>query len=149
MSADLTIGIDPGMSGGWCCIWGNNEPVLYSFDGYDSATSEFRQYAFHNGRIKVYLENATGNLNIDGKMRFAPKLARNLGWWEGLCMGLGYGCTLVHPKDWQKGLTGLQGLKGAERKRRLREIACQQHPQLKVTLKNCDALLIAKWGAKQ
>ena len=49
----------------------------------------------------------------------------------------------------QKGIPGLQGVKGADRKRAMKEHASRLYPNSKITLKTADALLIADFGSKQ
>lgn len=70
----------------------------------------------------------------------------NFGWWQGLLNGLGVPFQRVRPQEWQKGLAGLQKLKGADRKRRLKSLAAEQFPNAKPTLATADALLIGAWA---
>ena len=51
----------------------------------------------------------------------------------------------VPPQTWQKTL-GLGKLAGPDRKRALKGLAQQRFPGIKVTLKTCDALLLAECG---
>jgi hypothetical protein len=56
--------------------------------------------------------------------------------------------VLVRPQTWQKGLSGMASLKGSDRKRALRDEAARRFPQVKATLDNCDALLLAEHGQR-
>ena len=56
--------------------------------------------------------------------------------------------TTVTPQKWQKALFGTRGkgLKGAEKKRFLKAEALKLFPGEKLTLKTCDAALLAWYG---
>lgn len=77
--------------------------------------------------------------------------AGNHGYIEGAAMALGCRVILVPPKKWQAAL-GLGGSKAhANRnawKRHLKERAEQLFPDIKVTLLNCDALLMYEAARK-
>jgi len=67
----------------------------------------------------------------------------------GIIQGLAYALHRVEPKVWQEPL-GLGGKRscatGPEWKRKLKSKAQELYPQLDVTLKNCDALLILHYA---
>ena len=69
----------------------------------------------------------------------------NYGYWRGVLQGLRIPFTEVHPRTWQKGLM-LGKVQGAERKRKLKQVASERYPDQKVTLKNADALLLLEVG---
>ena len=80
----------------------------------------------------------------------AFKLGYNYGFEVGVLRALGFPVELVKPQVWQKGLPGLGKLKGAPRKRKLRDHATRLYPHLgKVTLACADALLILHWWESQ
>lgn len=58
---------------------------------------------------------------------------------------------MVGPRDWQKEFTGPRekGSSKAQFKRHLKELAQSLFPEVKVTLVNADALLIAEWCRRQ
>ncbi len=76
-------------------------------------------------------------------------LHENYGIVQGLGYAQGYALHRVEPKIWQEPL-GLGGRKacatGPEWKRKLKSKAQELYPQLDVTLKNCDALLILHYA---
>jgi hypothetical protein len=74
------------------------------------------------------------------------KMGHNAGYWEGALSALGVKVIRIRPQEWQKGITGITGKKGPDRKRALRDEAIRRFPQLKPTLQTCDALLIAEHG---
>ena len=73
-------------------------------------------------------------------------LHRNFGFLLGVLSTIEVRTVLVKPQKWQKGIPGLEGKKGPDRKRALKDQAARLFPDVKVTLANCDALLIAEWG---
>lgn len=57
--------------------------------------------------------------------------------------------VLVHPMKWQTTLgLRIKGEEKAERKKRYKEIAQDLYPNVKATMWNCDAMLIAHFGRK-
>src|SRR5690606_26138113 len=71
------------------------------------------------------------------------------GYMRGLITAYHIPLHLVRPQTWQKGIPGLAGNEKPQRKRALKEHAGRLFPSLKgVTLKTCDALLIAEWGRR-
>lgn len=97
----------------------------------------------------IYLEKVGGFIagkSLPGSSMF--KMGENFGIWQGLAMALGVRLVLVRPQDWQAGISGTTGKKGAERKRALHAEAVRRFPNFKVTLDNCDALLIADFARR-
>ena len=66
----------------------------------------------------------------------------------GLLRGMNVRTVLVRPQTWQKGLSGMASLKGPARKRALRDEAARRFPGVRVTLDNCDALLLCEYGQR-
>ena len=144
-----TLGIDPG-AGGAMALFAPQLQV-YPFAGYADTVERIKEIAqaakTEGAELVVYLENPPF---FSGKNGAAiAKLQRNTGIIEGTIRGLGITLNLVPPQLWQKGISGTVGTKGAARKRALKEACALQFPQVKATLKNCDAILIADWGRKQ
>ncbi len=53
----------------------------------------------------------------------------------------------IHPAKWQTKLNlKIKGEEKPQRKKRYKELAQKFHPELKSTLKNCDSLLILRFG---
>ena len=149
----IIIGIDPGLSGGAAVfpspLFIENEAVAFSTM---KAMEEFFVKYIRAQRVsqfKAFIEEPPVFFpGAGGGLASQAKLHRNLGQYEGLLMGLGIPFETVSPKKWQKGLPGLAKLKGVERKRALHNLAAQRYPQLKPTLKTCDAILIAEYGKR-
>ena len=101
---------------------------------------------------------ADSHLWIEKVPKFVSKLTpaasvatlhENYGIVQGLAYSLGYALHRVEPKVWQDSL-GLGGKRScansAEWKRKLKAKAQELYPQLDVTLKNCDALLVLHYA---
>jgi hypothetical protein len=78
------------------------------------------------------------------------KFGQNFGYWLGLLAALEVRTVLVRPQTWQRGLAG-SSLKGPERKRALRDEAARRFAAagVRVTLDNCDALLLLDYAQRQ
>jgi hypothetical protein len=101
---------------------------------------------------------ADSHLWIEKVPKFVSKLTpsasvatlhENYGIVQGLAYSQGYALHRVEPKIWQDPL-GLGGKRscatGPEWKRKLKSKAQELYPQLDVTLKNCDALLVLHYA---
>ena len=144
------VGIDPGLGGG-IAVLGAKKDCALPFSTM-SETEEFLIDLIKSEGISLFKafveEPPVFFQGAGGGLASQAKLHRNLGQYEGLLMGLGIPFETISPKKWQKGLPGLAKLKGVERKRALKNLAVQRYPQLKPTLKTCDAILIAEYGLK-
>lgn len=141
------IGIDPGASGALAYITARGGVVVHKVKDGDLAGALSDAEAAGEAQIVAYLENVPTFIAAASKPVHA-KLGRAFGYWEGLLAGRGVRTILVRPQDWQKSLPGMVAKKGTERKRALRDEAARRFPQVKVTLDNCDALLIADYGQR-
>jgi len=72
----------------------------------------------------------------------------NYGKWLGIISSSNIEPILVTPKKWQKAYQPLSKDKPS-RKRELKQIASEMFPEIRVTLYNCDALLIGAWAKSQ
>tara|TARA_R100001463_G_scaffold6332_1_gene20838 strand:+ start:3373 stop:3711 length:339 start_codon:yes stop_codon:yes gene_type:complete len=70
------------------------------------------------------------------------KFGNNYGQWQGILSALKIPYILVSPQKWMKMYQPLPKNK-TERKRRLKEIALEYHPDIKVTLDTSDAIVMA------
>ena len=70
------------------------------------------------------------------------KFGNNYGQWQGILSALNIPYIQVSPQKWMKMFQPLPKEK-AERKRRLKEIAIEYHPEIKVTLDTADAIVMA------
>lgn len=150
-SAKTIIGIDPGLNGGFA-IFDGNEFYAKPFETMAELGFILEELVDKReiSKLKAYIEEPPAYFQgAVGGLASQAKLHRNLGQYEGLLMGLGIAFETVRPQKWQAGLPGLAKLKGKDRKKALHNLAIQRYPQLKPTLKTCDAILIAEYGLKQ
>lgn len=145
------IGIDPGLNGG-IAVFDNGE--FYAMPFTTMADAGFALDSLRDKRklseFKAYIEEPPVFFKgAGGGLASQAKLHRNFGEYEGMLMGLGIAFETVRPQKWQAGLPGLAKLTGKDRKKALHNLAAQRYPQLKPTLKTCDAILIAEYGLKQ
>ena len=147
----IIIGIDPGLAGG-IAIFNKNKNEALSFTTMADVYLRFDYLRSQMSMqvIKAYIEEPPVFFKgAGGGLASQAKLHRNFGQYEGILIGLGIPFETVSPQKWQKGLSGLAKLTGKDRKKALHNLAVQRYPQLKPTLKTCDAILIAEYGLKQ
>jgi hypothetical protein len=143
------IGIDPGMGGGIALIDGDTIDAIKMPPESDIAGMLKALCIEDNKPVGIaYIEDIPKGFAGMVNQSAMAKLHRNYGFCLGVLAALRIEHHLVRPQLWQKGIPGVQGKKGVERKRALKDHACRIFPNVKVTLKNCDALLIANWGRK-
>ncbi len=150
----IIIGIDPGLNGGiaifgditengaGCAAFKTMMDTGNLLDGILTVKKPSEIKAFVEVP-PVFFAGAQGGISTQAKLH------RNLGQYEGLLMGLGIPFETVTPQIWQRGLPGLAKLAGKDRKKALHNLATQRFPQLKPTLKTCDAILIAEYGKRK
>lgn len=139
----ITIGVDPGASGG-VAYHSEAEGIfeahnLYPMSNLLNNLIMFRQ---EDWKMQVVVEDVppyTGS-NIPQSASF--KLGKSCGMVEGLALGERLPCYKVTPRDWQKSLPGIKGKTGNDRKKILKDICLRLYPNLIPTLKTCDAILI-------
>lgn len=144
----LTIGIDPGASGGYAIAWGGSHSINLHKLGEDF------EFVEHIQDLKDHPDVTEIEAVIElvppfaGKMipsSSSFKLGKNCGYLEGVLRMAEIPFTLVRPQEWQKGLGGLQGLTSNKRKKVLMNHAKQFFPSVKgLTLKTADAILILR-----
>lgn len=155
--ADCTIGIDPGSSGGiaWCSGGKMQAQKLDGLTEYDVRGLLFGLVEQHDS-VLAYLEVVGPNrIAKEGERRQGASsmftFGRNYGFLRGILVGIGIPFEDVRPIVWQRsvGITSIKDDSTAEKKRRHKAKAQQFWPHLKVTLNNCDALLICEYGLRQ
>ena len=109
----LTIGIDPGKSGGYAIAWGGL-PII----NLHSIGEDF-EFVEHIQDLKDHPDVTSIEAVVElvppfaGKMipsSSSFKLGKSAGFLEGVLRMAEIPFTLVRPQDWQKGLSGLKGL---------------------------------------
>ena len=144
----LTIGIDPGKSGGYAIAWGGKHSINLHSLGEDFEFVEHIQDLKDHPDVTsieavVELVPPFVGKKIPSSSSF--KLGENYGFLKGVLRSLEIPFTLVRPQEWQKGLSGLSGLTSNKRKKALMNHAKQFFPTTKgLTLKTADAILILR-----
>jgi hypothetical protein len=148
------IGIDPGAHG--AMVFGNPslgaDPLIETLHGKDAydVLERFRFLAAdHQWQLVAYLEKVGGFTGRPQPGSAMFKFGEGSGYLKGCLRALGVRVILVPPQTWQKGLMGLTGKKGPDRKRALRDEAQRRFPAIKCTLDNADALLIWDYAVRQ
>ncbi len=132
------LGIDPGKSGGWAVLSDEGE-LLREGQSVDDLRGLSRR------GMSSMLEKVGASPQMSRSAAFA--FGCEYGQWLGFLDDV----ELVTPQKWQHYYTKngyrdlLEGVQGPERKRNLRTIAQELYPDVKVTLQNADALLIANF----
>ena len=148
------LGIDPGQSGA-AVLWspaGSLELWAAPFEGGEwnvKAMREIIDSAACKGAIAL-IEKVHGMPGQGGQAMF--QFGYGYGHWVALIQAAGLRLEKVTPQAWQKAFLPdkMRGAKvpKTERKNRLKLEAQRLFPEVRVTLKNCDALLIAEYGRK-
>lgn len=145
------IGIDPGFSGGIAVLGpGGNVVECRNMPETPMEILEFLR-GYSDNSVCVLEDVGQG---VPGQSSSATaKFARHNGHLEMALLAIGIKTTKVRPQKWEKtyALGSSSTHEKAEWKRMLKERAQQLFPQLgkKVTLKTCDALLIAEYCRKE
>jgi len=138
------LGIDPGVGGG-LVILENGDPVLIVNYSTEQDFIDVVEEASLNKIDAAFIEkvNAFPGQGVASTWKFA----QNYGFERGVVRTLKIPLHEVLPQKWQKSL-GLPQVKiKTQRKAALKDAAGRFFPQNKWTLKNCDAALIALYGA--
>ena len=150
----ITIGIDPGKSGGICVYDGKNMTNVQACPSdptgmANSVREIIEKYSINSmGKVasQVIIEHVHA-FPSDGRSSVF-KFGTNYGTWLGICASNNLDVTTVPPQVWMKKYGDLPREK-QERKRYLKMIASSYFQELKVTLKTADAILIAKYGFEE
>jgi len=144
----VTIGIDPGKSGGYAIGWAGLAWITLHSIGEDF------EFVEHIQDLKDHPDVTSIEAVVElvppfaGKMipsSSSFKLGENYGFIQGTLRMAEIPFTLVRPQEWQKGLSGLQGLTSGKRKKVLANHAKRFFPSTKgITLKTADAILILR-----
>lgn len=141
----LKIAIDPGQAGAIAVQYPEGETIATPFE--DEGTmrdllKEVKEQANANEdvQIQAVLERVRSMPGQGVASMF--KFGQNYGYWRGVLQGLEIPFHEVTPQKWQAGLHLASTVQGTERKKALKQIASERYPNLKVTLKTADALLM-------
>ena len=142
------IGIDFGVNGG-IAINADGRTVVSKMPKDISAIGEFLQFYKETynpicfvEKLSIRTDDLTG-----GKVFRIRKMIANQEGIKAIISLAGVDFCEVHPLTWQSRL-GLRivGEEKPVRKRRYKEVAQNLYPQCDVTMANCDALLIMRFG---
>lgn len=142
------IGIDPGANGG-VSVYADGRVTAIKMPRNVALLSDALAYYRQNFRAVAFVEKlAIRHDDLQGGKVFRiRKMIANQEQLKAVLSLCGLDICEVHPLTWQSRL-GLRkvGEEKAERKRRYKDVASGLYPQVKVTMWNCDALLIMRYG---
>ena len=148
----LILGIDGGASGALWEIWPGNRIVVHGMmeqpDLRDYFAELARSCSLEGIVLHCFIEQVGGYIGRPQPGSHMFKFGFGAGFIHGLLAANSIITHLVRPQVWQKGLSGVDKLKGPDRKRALRAEATRRFPNVKTTLSTCDALLIAEYGKR-
>ena len=114
-----------------------------------STVGDVVSYLNNTDEVTAYIEQVP--FGMAGGKFFAAmaKLQRQAGQVEGVCQALGFRIVMVPPQKWQKAL-GLGNRKDHDKqwKNHLKAEAQRLYPNINVTLKTADALLLLEYARK-
>lgn len=147
MDQEINIGVDPGKGGAMAVNYkGKITTMNYDF----VKCRDFINTLLSSGKkITVLMEdNVFYFSSKEGKKERPPlhlmKLSENQGIWEGWLNHSHVSFLKVRAREWQRKYSGLSGLKNKARKDKLKKIAIELFPEITVTEKNADALLLMR-----
>lgn len=148
MDYNCIIGIDPGENGG-VSVWADGRVTVIKMPKNVALLSDALTYYRQNFRAVAFVEKlAIRHDDLQGGKVFRiRKMIANQEQLKAVLSLCGLDICEVHPLTWQSRL-GLRiiGEEKSERKRRYKTIASELYPQVNVTMWNCDALLIMRYG---
>lgn len=149
----LLLAIDPGASGAIAVKWPGKPILAYPMPDDNDLVEMMGAYQgaclLDGTDLVAYLEEVGGYIGKPQPGSSMFKFGSGYGFIRGVLAANRIKTVLVRPQTWQKGVSGVQSTKGPERKRALKEAAARLYPNIKVTLTNADALLIADYASKQ
>ena len=142
----MIIGIDPGKRGGVAILEGTKVKLINTPEEptgmADVINSAVNSSYVESEKLIAYIENVHA-FPTDGRSS-AFKFGMNYGMWLGILGAYKVTTKKVVPFKWMEPYE-LPKIK-TERKKKLKQIAQELYPDKKITLRTCDALLIAIWG---
>ena len=146
------IAIDPGAGGALALIYENIEGNIMA-EAFKCPKTTKEMFNIYSNCMKTATNNSKECIVVIEKVWAFPTDARsrafnfgvNYGKWLGIIASENIKPQMVTPKGWQKEYSHLSKDK-KERKQKLKEIAQEMFPSVKVTLYNADALLIGAWA---
>lgn len=146
---DSIIGIDPGLSGAISTYRNNQTESINMPRTIQELNEQFKQLRSESEHPICFLEKVQlfDTDNNRGKQFRIQKMLQQFRDLENCLILNNIPYIEVHPIKWQNKLNlRIKGEEKPERKKRYKEIAQTYHPEIKVTLKKCDSLLILRFG---
>jgi hypothetical protein len=158
----VIIGIDPGKSGG-LSAYDSSGPCVHS-EAMPETMGDMHDLLLQvkTADAVVCMEELSGYVGGVGNPGSAMFTMAKYYWpWEAWCHAYGMRLMLVRPMAWQKALgcgkkAGKVGKSQNEKaaidrawKNHLKEMAQRLYPDIKVTLKNSDSLLILEYARRE
>jgi predicted class III extradiol MEMO1 family dioxygenase len=137
------VGVDVGVNGGIVALNTDNSYTSFSMPKTNKEIAEL--FVYLNPHV-AYVEKVSGYI---GKAHPASRMFNfgvNFGVILGALHGLDSEVHLIRPQEWQKPLGLPKRDCRTEHKRELKRVAEKMFPNLKLTLKTCDAALILDYG---
>lgn len=144
MKDKIYIGIDPGVGGGIAFLNGDELNVKNCPDDEFGMAEEISMCKdIADGTPIMACIEMVHSMPRQG-VASTFKFGKNYGQWLGILAAHKIPFIDVSPYKWQKHF-GTQPKDKGDRKRNLKRIAQQRYPDVKVTLKTADAILICKY----
>ncbi len=149
----LIIAIDPGSSGAICSIKNGKVSVINMPKDVSDLGEYFKTLIEGESQPFCFIERVqswVSDQEQGGKRFGIEKMLRQYTELKTVMKMLGIPFHETQSRTWQKAfLMGKKFESKADRKRFLKEVCQEKFPQIKVTLKNCDALLILLYGNQE
>ena len=139
----MVLSIDPGSSG--AAVLRSEAGDIIAIIDYDGTTSIARALA-HEPITQAVIERVWASPVMSVSAAFA--FGENYGAWCTAIALKGIPLVEVLPQAWQRTVCPHVRGTGPERKRALKLEAQRRFPEIRVTLRNCDALLISEYAFK-
>ena len=139
------LGVDPGVGGGLVLLK-NQKPICIGLYTTEQNFIDNVEELAEEGIDAAFIEkvNAFPGQGVASTWKFA----QNYGFERGVIRTLKIPLHEVLPRKWQKELGIPQVKEKTKRKAALKDTAGRLFPNIKWTLKTCDAALIALYGAR-
>lgn len=138
---DVYLGIDPGKSGSISAIWSDGLPATsYARGDWTEADQAEWLRQFDLERAVCVIERVSSSPQMGVKSSFT--FGASYGFLRGLLAAMQVPYREVSPQTWQKTM----GCMSKGDKNKTKGAAQQRWPQMKITHRNADSLLIAEYA---
>jgi len=144
---DVIIGIDPGKSGGVAVLFADGKMEAYKMPETERDINDIFEEVAHLGNCVAYLEKVHSMPGQGVSSTFT--FGKGYGFLRGCLVANKIRFVDVTPQSWQKALGVTKSDSKKEHKNKLKGMAQQLRPELKINLATADAILIAEYAKKQ